>query len=211
MKIFHFYHIYADGKWQNPVLEHIEALKASNLDKSLNKMFVGFVGNSENIFKVKQYLNDKIDYETVDEQPTGWEQVTLEHVHSCSKNNLSDVIFYAHTKGSSSNSHINTNWRKSMTYYNVIKWKECYDHLNYVDTVGCHLVGAKGPNGDSWGPNGIWGGNFWWATCKYLSNIGPIQYNSRYDAEGWVLSPNNRILYDMNPGFPSINLFKTNW
>lgn len=211
MEISHFYHIYADGKWQEPLTEHVGALKSSDLYGSLKKMFIGFVGNNDNISTVKEYLSDKIDYETVDEQPTGWEQVTLEHVHSYSKNNLNDAIFYAHTKGSSNNSVININWRKSMTYYNIIKWKDCYNYLTSFDSVGCHLLGAKGDKGDKWGPNGIWAGNYWWATCKYLSNVNLIQYDSRYDAEGWVLSSENRSLHDMNPGFPAMKLFKTEW
>lgn len=204
MKISHFYHIYADGKWQDPVSEHVEALRSSGLYESLDKIFVGFVGNNDNIFKVKQYINEKIDYETVDEQPTGWEQVTLKYLHSYSKNNLNDAIFYAHTKSSSNPSLININWRKSMTYYNIIKWQECYEKLNDHDTIGCHWVKGMGING-------IWGGNYWWATCQYISQLPDLSYKNRHNAEEWIGSVKEKRTFDINPGFPAMKLFKTEW
>jgi hypothetical protein len=210
VKIYHFYHIYADGKWEDPVTEHIDALIKYSLYDSLDKMFIGFVGNNDNIFKVKQFLNDKINYETLDEQLTGWEQLTLEYVHSYSKNNINESIFYAHTKSSSNPSKININWRKNMTYYNIVEWKERYKNLSSHDTVGCHFVKSN-KSEKKWLPNGVWAGNYWWASCKYLSTIQPLQYNSRHDAETWILSSDHKKIYDACPGFPSMNLFKTNW
>jgi hypothetical protein len=204
VKIYHFYHVYADGKWEDPVKEHIDTLRKYNLYDSINKMFIGFVGNSDNIFKVKQFLNDKIDYETLDEQPTGWEQVTLKHVQDHANSNIDDCIFYAHTKSSWDSRQININWRKSMTYYNIVKWQECFEKLTNHDTIGCHWV-------KNMGINGIWGGNYWWATCQYISQLPSLTYNKRHDAEEWIGSIKEKSMHDMNPGFPSTKLFKTDW
>jgi hypothetical protein len=204
VKIYHFYHVYADGKWKDPVTEHIDALTKYGLYDSLDKMFIGFVGHYDNISEVKQYLKSKIDYEIIEEQTTGWEQVTLEHLKNYSEKNLNDCIIYAHTKSSSDPSSINISWRKSMTYYNIVKWKECLNNLNNVDTVGCHWV-------SNMGINGIWGGNYWWATCRYVSKLPLLEYNNRHDAEEWIGSIKEKSIHDMNPGFPSMKLFKINW
>lgn len=78
--LHHFYHIYADGEWQEPVEEHLEALRASGLGKedgfSLN---VGLVGNESNITAVRKFLsNQSIRWAEIASSQEGWEQVTLE-------------------------------------------------------------------------------------------------------------------------------------
>ena len=32
----------------------------------------------------------------------------------------------------------------------------------------------------------VFGGNFWWAKRELIKRLPPLQYESRYDAEGWI-------------------------
>lgn len=56
MKITHFYHVFADGDWETPAEEHIEALVASELIDNLSDMFLGIVGAPPNRDRVKRKL-----------------------------------------------------------------------------------------------------------------------------------------------------------
>ena len=41
----HFYHVYADGAWQDPLAEHLAALEASGLGAALDVKAAGVVGS----------------------------------------------------------------------------------------------------------------------------------------------------------------------
>ena len=202
MSIYHFYHIYANGEWETPVGEHIDALKSSGLDQFLNKFYVGLVGNENNRDQVLQKLKTYgIDFTVMAEENAGWEQVTMNKIHDFIKNK-NGWVFYAHTKGSHDPSPINIAWRKSMTYYNIIKWQEKVEpHLDNIDidTIGCH-----------WCNNQFWGGTYWWARIDYLKSLSLPLMNDRWDAERWIGSGNPRIL-DLNPGWPAFERFTTLW
>ena len=68
-KLYHFYHIYADGQWQIPVSQHIAALKKWDLINNLAAFKVGIVGTPENRTQVIQYLiNERYNSESKAEQ-----------------------------------------------------------------------------------------------------------------------------------------------
>lgn len=202
--INHFYHVYADGKWYEPVKEHINALKQSELDKNLSTFNVGIVGNEENRWHVKDYISEKTSCNFIVESETGWEQETMNKMREFIHEN-EGYIFYAHSKGSSDPSPINIAWRKSMIYFNIIQWRKALSYLENYDTVGCHWV--TDPNDHKQ----FWGGNFWWATIEYLRTLPPIGMDNRWRAEGWNGITDKAKVYDMNPGWPAFNLFVTKW
>lgn len=199
--INHFYHIYADGSWQEPVEEHINALKKHGLADELNGFFIGLVGSEENrnsvIEKMKEY---EIDFSVVSEAESGWEQVTMNKLYEFAQGN-DGLIFYAHTKGAHDPSPINIAWRKSMCYFNVVMWKntKAYFSIMDVDTIGCH-----------WCNNAFWGGTYWWARAEYIRNLGYPKTEDRWKAEEWIGSGQPKIV-DLNPGWPSFQGFVTSW
>lgn len=199
VQISHFYHIYADGQWYEPVSEHINAIQKYGLSENLTNFFVGFVGSKENISNVKDFLSNKIKYSIVDEQPEGWEQVTMEHLRNYIQEN-DGYTFYAHTKGAHDPSQINIEWRKSMTFYNIVNWRFALAKLKFADTVGCH-----------WCNNAFWGGTYWWAKNEYLRQLPPLKYDNRWRAEEWIGSYPMITIYDLNPGWPGFHLFTTEW
>lgn len=205
MNITHFYHIYADGQWKDPVKEHIIALRQSELMYNLDNFFIGIVGSQDNIKSVKKFLNTcGVNHIIVAEEESGWEQVTMNKLRDFAHDN-DGWIFYAHSKGASDPSPINIAWRKSMTYYNVIKWKEATSYLDRFDTVGTHWVTAPQDG------KVFWGGTFWWATTDYLRTLPEIGMENRHRAEDWIGITKKVKVFDMNPGWPAFNLFTTSW
>ena len=77
MKLYHYYHIFADGQWLEPVSEHIKALRKWGLIDNLAAFRIGIVGADHNRTAVIQYLiNERINFDIVAQSDTGWEQVT---------------------------------------------------------------------------------------------------------------------------------------
>lgn len=205
MNITHFYHIYADGQWRDPVKEHILALRQSQLMYNLDNFFIGIVGQNKNIQSVKKFLKTcGVNCSIIVEEEQGWEQVTMNKLRDFAHEN-DGWIFYAHSKGSSDPSPINIAWRKSMTYYNIINWEEAVSYLKTCDTVGTHWVTAP-QDGKT-----FWGGTFWWATTDYLKTLPPIGMENRHRAEDWIGITKTAKVHDMNPGWPAFHLFKTEW
>lgn len=178
-QLTHFYHVFADGDWERPLLQHVAALNESGLMDELDDMFIGVVGSAENRAAVKKVAPGFV----VAEADTGWEQVTLEHVHDYAKTNDA-YVYYAHTKGASSRDELARQWRISMTYDTVIRWRECVDALNNHQAVGAFWLKSNEPEHQQHGF--FFAGNFWWARSDYLANLPKLRYDSRYSAEGWI-------------------------
>jgi len=87
MTIHHFYHVYADGGWREPVTEHLQAIKQSGLDEYLNGFHVGIVGSGNNRVQVIEELDKSgLPYSICAEAEDGWEQVTMNRLHQYVKN-----------------------------------------------------------------------------------------------------------------------------
>jgi hypothetical protein len=93
-----------------------------------------------------------------------------------------DYILYLHTKGASK---INTslyekesNWRKLLNYYLIVRYSDAIKNLNEYNTFGYQLEELD--NGVD-----IYSGNFWWATGKYIKTINTnnVDKSDRYNAE----------------------------
>lgn len=190
VKLHHFYHIYCNENWGQIIPFHIECLKKYGLLDNLTSFKIGLVGKKENRDIVKHFLDSKnIKFEIVIEEDEGWEQVTMNKLHEFSQTN-DGYVLYAHSKGAVNNNEQNKQWRKSMTWYNVVKWQNAINTLKDCDAVGCHwhdftqqvsLV-LGGPHvGNCW-----FAGTFWWSKLDLLSQIGLPDISSRYDAEVWI-------------------------
>ena len=178
-EIHHFYHIYADGAWHEPVAEHLKALQTSGLLREDGfSLSVGLVGTDEHRVAVREFLHSRsIGWREVAASREGWEQVTLSALAKESHRS-EGFVFYAHTKGASAPSRFNTEWRRRMTYYTVTCWREALLSLETHHAYGCHWMQLQ----NAW----LFGGNFWWTRMTYVRLLPPPATHSRWAAEGWI-------------------------
>ena len=76
----HFYHVYADGAWQEPVAEHLAALEASGLGAALDYKAAGVVGSPANCQEAIDALGP--GWQIAATAAAGFEQVTLAALHA---------------------------------------------------------------------------------------------------------------------------------
>ena len=107
----HFYHVWADGGWEDPVAEHLAALDESGLGAALDVKAAGVVGRPENCQAVIEALGPA--WQIAATADAGHEEVTLRRLHEFAA--LDGKAFYAHTKGAADPSRANVLWRRRMT------------------------------------------------------------------------------------------------
>lgn len=226
MILKHYYHIYADGVWELPVKEHLEALQKSGLyDKLQGNFYVGIVGSEKRRRLVKDYLDQRVEYSIVAEADKGWEQETQDKLYEDALSGEPFKVFYAHTKGASNFSIINNSWRRIMTEITVDRWEEAVNFLDDYDAVGGLWLSdsiSTTSGGESIGKRGFFAGTFWWANSEYIATLGYPARTSRWDAESWVgetaritddrgttvslkdLPAKDIRIYDMHPSVPNL-------
>lgn len=216
--IHHFYHIYADGSWQQPVEEHVRALKESGLIDNLKTFSVGIVGSPNNRNAVKLFLNEHVAswilYDIAAESNTGWEAVTQQPMHDFVQNN-DGLILYAHSKGAANNHEVNTRWRRSMTWHNVMQWRIAVDKLKDHGTYGCHFIQPliSGMPEHRQG-NFMYAGTFYWVKAELLRTWMRVPLTHRFESEGWVgykYAEEPWPVWDCTPYFPNTNTFMDGW
>lgn len=209
----HFYHIYADGKWQEPVEEHIRALRYG-LHENLTTFAVGLVGSQENRNKVKAYMDSTgLKYTIAAEADSGWEQETQRPMWEFSKVN-DGVILYAHTKGAYDNNEVNIRWRRSMTFWNIVRWADCVEKLKTHGSVGCHWIYPMISMPEHKYGNPMYAGTFWWTHCEMMRNWMSPPLTHRWEAEGYMgyaYVENPWTVWDWTPYFPNSNHFADEW
>lgn len=214
MKLFHFYHIYADGAWQEPVSEHIRALKEYGLYEALTTLSIGFVGTRDNQLAAHQYIQSQgLIYTIADEQLTGWEQTTQIPMWEFSKTN-DGLMLYAHTKGASNPSDVNVRWRRSMTWHNVCQWKFAVEKLQDHGSYGCHWIQPLLSMPEHKKGNWMMAGTFWWTHCKILRTWMQPPLTHRWEAEGYIgygYADNPFSVWDATPYFPNTDTFMDGW
>ncbi len=215
MLLHHFYHIYADGQWKEPVSEHLRALKEFGLYENLKTFKIGFVGSQENIRQAHQFIQSLgFVYEIANEQPSGWEQVTQIPMHEFSKYN-EGLMLYAHSKGASNPSAVNIRWRRSMIYWNVIRWQDAVNELSTRShAYGCHWIAPLVSMPEHKFGNMMFGGTFFWMRCEVMARHPKPALTHRWEAEGfcgygWHQQP--YPIYDPAPYFPNVGPFADGW
>ena len=210
IQLYHFYHLWVGGtRWRETVTDHFNIVRRYGLLDHLKGLYVGIVGPQNIREEAKKYLNElDLKHIIVVEADTGYEQVTQNLLYNFSLTH-DGYVLYAHNKGSFHDHLFNHAWRISMSYHNIVKWKDAIEHLSNVDAVGCHWLTpqefptlVKSP---------FFGGTFWWTHLSHIKALGPPGNDSRYDAESWIgLLPDMKV-YDLCPGWPAGNLFTTMW
>lgn len=200
--IQHFYHLYADGDWEQPLEEHVRALRTVTVPLNIT---VGVVGQTAAVGRASEALLRLMPqgYRAVDVSGnTGWEQDTLRLIRQALPSmDPTDTVLYAHTKGAANPSGTNTAWRQCMTRKLVRGWRSAQQALRQgADTVGCHwLTPEKNPKVVE---IPYYGGNFWWATPEHLKRLPDPSDETRYHAEAWLGTVVPGVPADFAPGWP---------
>ena len=199
----HFYHVYADGAWQDAVAEHLAALEVSGLGAALDCKAAGVVGQPENCQAAISALGG--GWQVAATADTGFEEVTLAALHAYAAHN--GKVLYAHTKASWDTSRANILWRRRMTYYCAGKWREAVAALDDHDCAGPHFVLPE-----QWAARGVtcpmFGGNFWWANLAFLRRLPMpvLRDGDRHAAERWIGQTVTPDAWDMCPVWPTDGL-----
>lgn len=215
MNLHHFYHIYADGQCEQPIREHVRALKEYDLHDALTTFQIGIVGQPHKRQEVINCLNTlDIKYTVCAEADGGWEQVTQIPMWEFSQSN-EGLILYCHSKGASDQSEVNIRWRRSMIYWNVIAWRYAIDKLQTHEAYGCHwqrplLTGMP----EHKQGNYMFCGTFFWIHAAVMARFPRPALTHRHEAEGfvgygWHEQPYS--VYDPTPYFPNQGPFADGW
>ncbi len=209
LPVYHWYHCFADGAWEDPAREHVRALRGSGFCASY--ITVGLIGSADEV----NFARDWFTSELTGMAPvgfiiaeTGFEQVTLRVLHEWARHYAGEAaVLYAHTKGALSASLLNERWRQAMTADVVAGWRDCVALLGRYEAAGPYWMTTSG-----W-PHGYFGGNFWWARASYLARLPELTRDMtgsmppgelgdcRWDAETWI-GLNDPYVRNLRPGPP---------
>lgn len=187
-----FYHVYMGGgsipvNAENAfriVVEQLEALYASSLMQAAEKVVIGVAGSEADYALIAALFHQK--GEVVHVHGSG-ELPTMKLMQDYCKCNPDSYICYIHTKGAIHNgSPTFEAWRRCMERVVIGQWDKCVASLDQgYDTAGAHWL--RPAQYSFIGKVPYWGGNFFWATAKYLNTLPPIDVNAdRYQAEVWI-------------------------
>lgn len=216
MNLHHFYHVYADGDCETPIREHIRALKESGLYDALSTFAIGFVGSQQKRDEAKHCIGTLgVKFIIAAEADYGWEQVTQIPMWEFSKVN-DGLMLYAHTKGASDRSEVNERWRRSMIYWNVIRWNDAKEILSsgYASAYGTHWIYPLLSMPEHILGNPMYAGTFWWVRCDQLRTWMSPPMTHRHEAEGWIgykYAEKPFPIYDPAPYFPNSGPFADGW
>jgi hypothetical protein len=185
--IFIFFHFCPksenNSNHYNIINEQINTLIISGLYKKCKSIFYGcnctncddFLNNYLKKYKKFKKLDNAICPNT-----KTYENMTINSILEFTKKyNGKFYGLYLHTKGTSSISESQNNWRKFMMYWLVIKYKLCIDILNRdFYTCGVNYLSL---------PEKHYSGNFFWFDSNYLKNLKYIKnIKNRMEAEFWL-------------------------
>lgn len=180
------YHVAMFPVWHDLVRIQCERIKESGLLDRTSKLLVGVVGASkEDTSILTDLLGSKACVRYLGPLSL-YEFSTLQWLYD--EIRLDDVAcWYAHTKGISAPTDIQTAWRLRMESVVFDQYEKCLDALETHDTCG---------NTWYWGglhdsKNFHYSGNFWWANSSYLQTLPePLSLRSgkygRFEAEFWI-------------------------
>jgi hypothetical protein len=189
-----WYHLWADGAWEQPLAEWQEALAAARFT---GERRYGLVGTPKNALRALGHLTGPCEGTVVTDK--GFEQVTLEALRAYALTHDGAVI-YGHAKGSAHPSELQEAWRRSMTALLIGHWRENLALIEAgYDAVGSHwLTPGEYPELVH---SPFFGGNFWMASCNYVRRLPPLVHEPRHMAEAWV-GLANPVVFDLRPGWP---------
>lgn len=178
MRIAVFYHCWWRRDAARDILrEQMETLKQCGLEDAASEIHLGFQGSDEGFLEVSEHLlPGKASIHRLPEELG--EIPTLQLIHNWIRDHADWNVCYFHGKGAS-HANLTHRWRHCMERAILWRWQECVEALKTVDSAGAHWM--RNAHGQ-W----FWGGNFWWCSGRYLSQLPAPGTYSRWDAEIWV-------------------------
>lgn len=180
-----FYHCWLGEQDQgvNIVAEQMVSLNDSGLAEAASPLFI--CGGAGDVLLASAMCPRNTTLHSFGGR-TNSELPTLAFLQEWIKDFPDAMVLYFHTKGASLAGDPYAKWRRCMERVVITRWRECVDLLQRgSDTVGAHWMThqkysiiAK--------EHRYWGGNFWWATAKYLSTLPTVPIKGRYEAEIWI-------------------------
>lgn len=177
-----FYHCWWRRDAARDILaDQIKTLKDCGLLNAAAEMHIGFQGTETGLEEVQtQRAPTKAIVHALSERLG--EIPTLQLLYEWLPHHPGWKVCYFHGKGAS-HADAPHRWRHCLERAVLWRWRECVLALDAVDSAGAHwMQNAQGQS--------FWGGNFWWATASYLSQLpAPGQFNptaGRWAAELWV-------------------------
>lgn len=185
MRITAFYHVWAEGAWEEPLSEYLATLSTSGFEGPL---YIGIVGSFAARARVQSAVPRPAEYILA---PNGWEQITLDAIRDYALDH-EGAVAYAHTKGSYNQNERQREIRAELLDHVISRWRENLTYLADHDAVGWQWTDAKE------GYQAFFHGNFWIANCSYLRRLQPCSRLSRFRAEGWLGSGSPKV-HDLSP------------
>ncbi len=210
-KIAIWYHCKISGEYIpdketaiNIVDSQFEALRESGLADAAEEIHVCLNGGEEDASEIRRLMPAKA---VLHVHPPGSisELPTIALLRKWLPGHEDWAVFYHHSKGvTAPHDPRKILERMSMEKFNVRNWKVCVSDLEKgYDAVGVNLVD---PDCRPILPGRFFGGNFWWATGEYLSQLTPVPENCdsfknlalRCLAERWIgdNSPRKPRMFD---------------
>jgi hypothetical protein len=202
------YHIGMLSNWREVVKDQLNTLYQCGLGFVADHTYISYSNNNTvdvELQDLKTILN-QFTFARVatvvynDLQPI--EGLAINKLHEdCNKRDLSSphsdtVAFYFHTKGTSG---FHTDWESKMdepwSYSHVLYWRKYMEYFTIERPYLCMkqiFDDGKFACGVHANHLGFYGGNFWAASCRYISSLDPLtfyplnQTDRRYDAEVFV-------------------------
>lgn len=190
-----FYHIRTSGNGvdfdhaTSIVQEQFRDVDKSGLLSAATEFYVGVNGGDADTCAVSMMAPEKANIIENPMEGCG-ELPTLFNLQQWLPTHEDWHVLYFHTKGALHHGGTKltwASWRHCMANVVIWNWQMCVKDLNEgFDCAGAHwMTREKYPNivGTPY-----FGGNFWWATAKYLSTLptlSPFGPN-RYEAEAWI-------------------------
>ena len=182
--IYIFYHLCPKSKNNVDHLiiidEQINDLITSGLYSACKKIFYGCSCENCDVF-VDNYLNKYSKFKKLEKailpNVMCYENMTINSMIEFAKNSKEEFYcLYFHTKGTTSKSENQHNWRKFMSYFLIKNYKLCVDALNRgFNTCGVEYVDFFIKH---------YSGNFFWFNSNYVKKLDYItDTNNRYNAE----------------------------
>jgi hypothetical protein len=183
MRVVTWYHVWAGGAWAEAVAEHDAAIEAAGLPKPL----VGVTGHPDDRAAFIARAADR-GWQVVFEQAVGWEQATLSALRrGALASDEPAAVLYCHAKGSRHDmAGTNSAWRREMTRRLVGEHQAALLLLEQHDAVGCCWMNAAQYPDMQLPGSGIFAGNFWWATRRYLRTLPEPDTSVPGGAEAWI-------------------------